>query len=154
MSMSKQVGSGPVSGRAAQSLAFKLLHRLVDVYSRAIHFKLTTSELDSLVIHEVTNSQYSRLPVYWRGYIDGQHALRWQQLWDQHAIWLLSIDGQLLTKQEEKELHQREIAEGKNQKPDYLSPISRVDAALCRHVWADEDGNPLKDRPFDLRFRS
>lgn len=145
---------GRVYGDAAAQRVRTFVSRLNDIYCSARNFKLTHEDIAERVQERVyENPEFKRLGNYERGRIFGYHECLRDKLWLELA-WLVSIDGQLMTKEEEKALYAQELAEGKDQQPGYRSPISRVDGELSRHVWVDKGGNPLRDCPFDRKFKT
>lgn len=140
--------SGLSSDRAFK-LQRKLESRLTHIISNAAHFKRPFDEISEKVHAEVFNqADFNRLPAYSKGYIKGIYDATKANLWTKTA-WVLSIDGKLLTSKDVEELYQQEKAiPGNNStNPEYRSPWARVDQDLSRHVWMDEKGNPLLDRP-------
>jgi len=142
---------GKVYGNRAYRLMQGLLNNLDSIYNLAKHFKWSHEEIMEQTALKVYNAEHHRLPAFERGQIYGYHQALRNQLWNQ-MFWLLSVDGKLLTSKEVDALTALEN-EGPHQ-PDYRSPWSRVNSDLSRHVWADDQGQSLRDKSFDRKFRS
>lgn len=125
---------------------------LTDIFSIACHSKHThedmTEEIKSMILD---HTDFTRLTQYERGYFHGFWQAKRDALWGK-MWWLVSVDGELMTKIEVNALVAVEKDEGLDKEPEYRSPWHRVNSDLSRHVWPDDQGNPLRDKPFDRRF--
>lgn len=149
----KAEGKGKVSGTPAYNLARKLISRLSDTYGQARHFQFTHDEIVELVRDKVKNDQFARLPAYWQGYIEGMYECQRDRLFRECLMWMLSCDGRLMTSKEVDALTELEVQAKLHLDPEYRSPWSRIDSGLSRHVWVDKEGNPLREKPFERKFK-
>jgi hypothetical protein len=74
-------------------------------------------------------------------------------------MWVLSVDGKLMTSKQVDELTRTENDANRatpNTFPtkEYRSPWSRVDSEKSQHVWIGKDGAPMYDKPFSRRFQA
>jgi hypothetical protein len=119
-----------------------------EVY-RAIEKKLTLDEFSNNVHQRTTNSEdYPRMVGLDQSFVDGYYRARWNQLWREHAAWLMCCDNRLMTSKEIDALTDAELLTEVSKEPDYKSPWARIDGNRSRHVWKDPNGTPLRDKPF------
>ena len=74
-------------------------------------------------------------------------------LYRDHLLWVLSVDGKLMTSEEVDQKTIEEKGTKMSEEEFYRSPWSRINGDLCRHVWTYKDGQPMYDKPFDRRFK-
>lgn len=138
-----------------------------EIYSGATMMKLTQEWIRDRMKERVYDTEdYRRLTLHYRYYVDGYHEGRKGEIERCHLVWIHYVDGKLLTSDEVQALSNEEAKEFRVDRgvryrignpflpvTDYKSPFARADHALSRHVWKDERGNPMKDKPFEVKFR-
>ena len=140
--------SRKVYGDQAYKLKRKLISALCDVYARARHFRMTHDEL-SEGLRESVYEPAQRLGAAERAYIDGYAEAKRAEVWRSQVMWMLSVDGRLMTSKEVDALTREEATRFDPRDPAYKSPWSRVDNNKSCHVWVDmRTGEPLRDKPF------
>lgn len=156
-----------ISGDRAFNASRHYIRVLGEIYNSAIMLKLTQEWIRDRVRERVTDtSDYRRLPLHYRYYVDGYHEARRGEIERIHLVWIKWVDGKLMTSDEVQALADEEDLEfrvvrgvryriGAPDVPvtDYRSPWARVDMAKSRHVWKDDTGNAMKDKPFEAKFR-
>lgn len=171
--MSNVTKKSGISEARASRIQDVLKSRLLDIFSKAKHFKFTDDELRNAVINDVLHSHEGKLaPRYVLAYLHGVWDCLRDDVWYRHLAWMLYLDGKLMTnkevdevtRQEKEELHRdyavannieiRSSERESNYIPaDYKSPWSRIDSDKSRHVWLDENKKPMLDKPFQAKFR-
>ena len=136
-----------------RALAIKsiLASYLKDVYSSAIHFKMPHEKLlERKQLFVLNDPLYRKAPRWVHAYLNGMEDIMRDNIYRYHLVWLMSVDGKLLTRKEMDELYKQEKAIADKHKPndDYKSPWARVNSELSNHYWKDDNGNPLRDKPF------
>lgn len=137
-------------------LQSEFLQSAQDVMSNCIYFKLTHDDiLEHLNARIFSRPEWKKVPAYVQAYINGWLRCKYDSIYLQHLIWMKSVDGNLLTTKEMYELCNKESIpfEVANSAEGYKTPWARCDTDLCRHVWKDENGNPLVNKPYDRRFQ-
>ena len=160
MSDNKRKRSGISSDRAYR-IQRAMISRVSDIYSSHVHFHTTYEDVAEELRSTVHNSQELALcPERVRAYIDGYcEALR-NNIWNTKVMWVLSVDGKLMTSKQVDELTRTARAENDANRAtpntfptkEYRSPWSRVDVEKSQHVWIGKDGAPMYDKPFSHRF--
>lgn len=134
----------------AYKLQSKLRLRLLDIFSSARSFCSTSEE-----ISERTRKVFEenpKMPAYVRGYLQAIVDTKRDEIYQRDMVWLLSVDGNLLTSKEVDALGEKEGS-------PYKSPWSRINSDLSRHCWmSDPDPRTgertiLRDKPYDAKFR-
>ena len=135
---------------SSQSLKLKMIlaEQLHEVFSRAIREHHTHEYIMEHVLIVLANK---KLPRHAKEYLQGIcDTMRWT-IYSHHLIWLKMLDGELRTTEEVEALTIRESVAAYT--VGYRSPWARVDSDQSRHVWKDEHGQPLRDKPYDAKFR-
>jgi hypothetical protein len=131
----------------AYNIQSELKNNINYIYSNAIHFKLTHDDIVDQIREKVYDiARAKKVPQYVISFLDGYWEAKREEVYRNHIVWVLSIDGMLMTS--------KEVDAWKASK-DFshdTSPWSRIDTESCRHVWKDNDGHPMLDKPFDRRF--
>jgi hypothetical protein len=149
-----------ISSARAYRIQSQALNKLGDIYGRAVHFKLTHDEISDEVCKVLSWVESKKCPYHVRAFLLGYWQARRDEMYRHHITWLLGLDGELLTSKEVDARTEEEKRLG-YASPDtnwdhcnYRSPWSRIDGDKSRHVWMDKPGGvPLRDKPFDLRFK-
>lgn len=179
-----------ISMDRAFSLQSELLRRAAAIHSQAISFKMASEDISREVRERLYNSsEWKRAPRWVHSYVEGYMQARRENIYRHHMMWMLWLDGRLLTSKEvgvitelENRTQFQDLVEkceesvrlykkhgGSCRHPPtweefnsnvskffpstYKSPWSRIDGDKSRHVWTDEQGNPLPDRPYDRKWR-
>lgn len=120
-----------------------------NVYSTAIRCHHTHDQLLNARTELVfKHSDYKKAPNWVRSYLQGMEKVLMANIWNQHLVWMLSVDGELLTSKEVSLLTEKEKGMSLSKEPGYRDPWMRVDGDLSRHCWKDRQGNILRDKPF------
>lgn len=126
--------------------------RLQDVYSTAINLKMTHDQLlQRRTIYFFNDPLYKKVPRWVHSYLEGMEKVLNNHLWHHNLVWLMSVDGKLMTGKEIDKLTKQEEAKyslSNKLSNDYKSPWSRVDGDLSYHCWKDDNGKPLRDKTF------
>ncbi len=144
-----------ISADRAYKIRSRLKSRLADIISSGVSFHSTIDTITDNVRKMVwEDKDLKRCPERVRSYLRGYYDAKWDEMWNKHFVWLLWCDGQLMTNKEVDALTDKERREGANPRdPNYKSPWSRIDSDKSRHVWKGKDGEPLRDKPIDQKWR-
>lgn len=132
----------------------RLLKQVQETYSLAVQLHLTYQEIAERLDQRVySDPAWSRLPSYVQTYIFGWLECKRSEINRYHMVWLMSVDGQLLTSKEMSLLDEQERKYHFIYDADHRSVWARCNMDLSRHVWCNRDGIPLKDKPHDGKFK-
>lgn len=160
-----------------------LAERVRDIFSSARLTHPTSEHISSQIRSDVLNApEYDRAPGHVRAYIQGVLDTLWHNMHHYHLVWVHSLDGMLMVRDEVALSTDKEMAteyaayvkrcgkpeDGSYRDPptfsefsrnwskflpsDYKSPWMRVDTDKSRFVWKDGNGKPLLNRPYDKKF--
>lgn len=129
-----------------------LLLRLQNIYCLAIQLKLTSEHISDQVCKMVFHSAEAKtITKSQLEYLHGYHEAKRHEIYQHCLIWMLHLDGELMTSHVVHALAQYEESTAFG-RPNHISPWNRVNMDLCRHVWRDNKGNPILNKPFDAKF--
>jgi hypothetical protein len=146
-----------ISSDRAYRIQRKMESHLWDIYSQTVMFQRTHEQMSLQVSQQVySSSNLQKAPAYVHSFLQGMLEVMRSNIYREHLVWALSIDGKLMTSKEVDQLTAQEKKEqdlcGIPFNWEYKSPWSRVDGDKCRHVWKKADGTPAYDRPYDGKF--
>jgi hypothetical protein len=119
----------------------------------ARHHSTLDDMLDQVASKVYNEEEWKRSPAWVKAFLQGYLESKKDEVVD-NAVWMMSLDGQLLTK-EEIDAQTKTESESLNPTMNtrYRSPWSRVDGNKGRHVWRDiKTGQPLRDKPIDKKW--
>ena len=120
-----------------------------DVYNSAILFHWSHKRLlENLEQRLYSLPAWKKAPRYARAYVTGWMLCRADHIWEHQTVWVMSVDGQLLTGKEIDALTTKEKQEGLDCRVAYRSPWGRIESEKSCHVWRDAAGNPMRDKPY------
>lgn len=150
-----------ISADRAYKLQEKLTARIKDLMSQARHFHYTNEDISAnMLAHVRLSHEWRKAPRYVHTYCDGVYRTLRDDIYRNHLVWMLSLDGVLRSSKEVDALTLTEkgmyTSSGDGWSlvlnKEYKSPWSRIDNDLSRHVWRSVAGTVLLDKPFDARF--
>lgn len=143
----KASGKSRISGARAHRLLRQWVATLNDIYGSAPHWMPRADELTEMVRTRIfLTPEWSRVPFYSRYFLDGMWEARRNELYRHHLVWVLSLDGALLTRSQVDALADREDA-GLVSHPVWRA-WSRINNERSRYVWKNLDGTPRLDKPY------
>jgi hypothetical protein len=162
--MDKPKKRSGITAKRAFNLQCKLVERADDLYSRAYWYCSTHEQIVESEQRKLWHSkEWARVPSYVHSYVEGYVAAKREELYRHHLYWMVWLDGKLVTskevdertKEEHKLILDRCNADCQDyaEPAGYRSPWSRIDSEQSRHVWVDNAGNPLPDKPFDGKWK-
>jgi hypothetical protein len=139
----------------AVKLQGEFLQSAQDVMANCIHFQLTHEDiLEHLNARIFSRPEWKKVPSYVQAYINGWLRCKYDSIYQDKLVWVLSVDDKLLLSKEVDALTSDERFDGKYIEPNYQSPWARVNNDLSRHVWKNRvDGSPMLQKPYDRRFQ-
>ncbi len=149
--MTTKKRSGLSHDRAFQ-LQTELKSRLLDIISESICFSSPHGTICDKVHERVfAEAERRRAPARVLAYLRGVYDTRLDDLYRYHLVWVMWVDGSLLTSAEMRALSDLELKLDTSKSPDYRSPWARCDSDKSVHVWKNSKGEILRDRPFFLK---
>jgi hypothetical protein len=143
-----------LSADRAYKLQSKLKVRLLDIISMHISCKSKHEVICKSINDQVMmEAQIRRAPARVLAYLQGIKETRMDDIYRYHLVWCMSVDGNLYTSAEMNTLSANEIKVGLDKDADYRSPWARCDGDKSTHVWKDEKGNVLKDKPYYIHVK-
>lgn len=142
-----------ISINYALRLKDKLKVRAMDIFSRAISFKLSHEEIQTYVMELQSTKEWKRSPTWVKEYVRGYMDARRDDIYRYHMVWMLWLDNKLVTKVGVDTATKDEQELGLTHCTSYRSPWQRVDGDRSRHVWKDAEGNPMMDKSYDAKWR-
>ena len=150
-----------MSGDRSYRIQSKAKMRLDDIFSHARHFYYKHEDITKRVLSSEVLNLPEGTPQYVHSYLRGRWEVLSDELYRHHIMYVFSIDGVLMTKEERVQLTLTEmnelrrkfcLSEGDREEKwvpkDYLSPIRRINNDKCCYVYIDRDGKPLFNKKY------
>jgi hypothetical protein len=137
----------------AEKLRGELRSAIANAFSLAQHFKLTADATRDTIGAAIKHASSRGAPAWVIAYARGYWDARRDEQYLHHFAWVMWCDDKLMTRDEIDALTRIEHEAGLDERHDYRSPWSRIDSDKSRHVWTDDEGNPLRDKPVDERWK-
>jgi hypothetical protein len=154
---------GGMLRKKAYKIQNRLKMRINDIIDNSVSFHSTIDTIiDNMCKMVWEDKDLKRCPEWVRSYLRGYYEAKWNEMWNKHFTWLLFLDGRLLTHNEVDDQTEKEKVNGFSYingvkvltcDPNYKSPWSRIDGDKSRHVWKGKNGEPLRDKPIDQKWR-
>lgn len=143
-----------ISSDRAYKIQRILIARVIDIYGCAKSFKSTHEYILDRMTKEVWNSkEIKKAPKHVGAYVSGYREAISDSFWRNELVWMLSLDGKLVSSKEVSIITDEERCMGAKEgmfpfdKTPYLSPYQRVDSDHSCHVYK---GTLI---PFDEKHR-
>ena len=87
-----------LSHKSAYTIMRKMVGRAQEVFSSAIAYKLTQDDISDRIRQDIRETgEYIRLPTWAKSHIDGYCEAKREEIYKYHLVWLMSLDGELVT---------------------------------------------------------
>ena len=148
--------SGANRSGISLNMAFDIQNRfknlIGDIVADAMRNHLTHEDiLERLNRLMYSSPVWKRAPGHVRSFLRGYCESK-QEYIDSHLVWMMSVDGDLLTANQVRDRAEHERTSMIDRVPGYVSPWMRCDGDKNRFVWIGNGGVPLLDQPYLRRF--